>query len=170
MLVDAKKEKNNEEWYDKLADMMIVRKYAAHATEGRLMPSNFGYIDVSCFGSQILSTFRLDPKKSIPKLIIYRRRNGGKPGEGIFAIDEGKFDGYSGAKFLHKLITREMAVKVEVEDQEFMTKKEKADLDKLGYREVVIDLWNNSCKPIKAAEDSSASKNSNPSSKERLDL
>lgn len=107
VLVDAKYERSNEEWYDKLADMMIVRKYAAHATEGRLMPQNFGFIAVDCFGDQILTAFRLDKKKDLPKLIVFRKLLDGKPGEGIFTMDEGKFNGYTGAKFLNKLILRE---------------------------------------------------------------
>lgn len=72
MLIDVKKERNNEDWFDKVADMMIVRKYAAHQTEGRLMPQNFGYIDVNCLGDQLLTSFRLDRKKDLPKLVLFR--------------------------------------------------------------------------------------------------
>ena len=97
VLIDSKREKKNEEWYDKVADMMIVRKYV-------------GYIDVGCFGEQILNTFRLDAKKDLPKLVVFRRLQNGRPGEGIFAMEEGKFSGYSGARFLHKLITKETSL------------------------------------------------------------
>lgn len=89
---------------------MIVRKYVAHSTEGRLMPQNFGYIDVNCFGDQLLSTLRLDRKKDLPRLIVFRKSLDGSPSEGIYALDEAKFNGYSAARFLNKLVTRERSL------------------------------------------------------------
>lgn len=59
--------------------------------------------------------------------------------------DEVKFSGYTGAKFINTLMTREQSLSSQEEDLDMMTKKEKDKQEKLGYREVTIDLWDNSC-------------------------
>lgn len=55
-----------------MADMMIVRRYASHVTEGRVLPKNFGYIDVNCFGDQLTNALRYDKKKDLPLLVLFR--------------------------------------------------------------------------------------------------
>ena len=94
-----------------------------------------------------MNTFRLSKKKDLPKLLVFRRLLDGKPGQGIFMMDEGKFNGYSGAKFIAKVIQSEKAALSATNDPEMRLAKDKANDEKLGYREVIIDLWNNSCAP-----------------------
>lgn len=72
IVIDKQRQKRNEEWLDRMADMMIVRRYASHVTEGRVLPKNFGYIDVNCFGDQLTNALRYDKKKDLPLLVLFR--------------------------------------------------------------------------------------------------
>ena len=80
VVIDKKRQKRNEEWLERMADMMIVRKYTGHSTEGRILPQNFGFIDVSCFGDQVSEALRYNKKKDLPVAVIFRPLIGGKPG------------------------------------------------------------------------------------------
>jgi hypothetical protein len=143
VIIDSKREKRNEDWLDKMADMMIVRKYISHATEGRILPNNFGYVDINCFGNQISKALRLDVKKDLPATVIFRPLMGGKPSEGIYKRDKIRFNAYSASQYLNKHIQDEKKLLLDDKVNDFHDVKTAAL--SLGYREVVIDLWDNSC-------------------------
>lgn len=144
VVIDKAREKRNEDWLDKMADMMILRKYVSHATEGRILPRNFGYIDVNCFGNQLSNALRFDVKKDLPLTLIFRPLIGGNSGEGIFKRDRVKFNAYSGARYINSLIEGEKNLLMDDGTEDKIIDKTSASKS-LGYREVVIDLWDNSC-------------------------